>query len=126
LRQQPIPARPASDVCSVCSVRQICKEYWEAAETTDCRWAITDLMGLSDGDKAEGWRDLQVNLAKYDFLGRRLEAQIDASSAKSDKVPLRLVSDVPERFRPGSTQNERQVRLLSVGVKREANTLHIL
>jgi len=116
LLRHPPPAKPNAENCRHCPVRQLCDEYWQAAETSGLRWAMESLPELPDELVPEEWRDLEVNLKGAKDLGQGFAVT----------GPVRLIATIPARLYPGSIHGHRRVRLLRVSLQRTGKVVNVV
>lgn len=114
---QSVPtAAPSVENCEFCSVRQLCREYWEPTFRTPQRYVVADLLDPTAGDVAAF--DLEVRLAGARWNGPNEFVLVDDDE--------RLVCVIPPRLLPADARGFHAVRLLRVSARREGHVTRIL
>ncbi len=128
LGDYPPPARPTSDKCLVCPVRQICDDYWQSPTTIAGLWTSELLVSLRDGEIATGQRDLELDLheAEESENGFLVRLALPPEGRPNGEAYIRLVCKVPAKFHPGSLRTVSRARLLRVGVRREGSLVRVV
>ena len=108
------PARPNSDNCKHCPVRQLCDEYWTATSTADLRWRPSALQ------LDNGWRDIELSTtgASWDGAGFSLRVPGDQET--------KLFCSVPPKYRPPNNKDFRGARLLGVALRSNGPALEVV
>jgi PD-(D/E)XK nuclease superfamily len=115
LDQRPPVARPATEHCAHCPVRQLCPEYWAADDTRDLRWQPNDMDASGSG---EGWRDLELHVGEA------------TQTPNGFALPLvgggTLFCLLPPICRPPSIEVFIRVRLLGVTLRQRRPSIDVV
>ena len=120
----PLPvAKPDVEICKFCPVRQLCDEYWLSPRTRTLRLTDEVLATVWNGEAEKPvWGDFELTLCFCTGSAERIHSTWTAPDGQ--QVPL--VCPIPSAFHPSQWQDFSIVRIVSCGIRRDADTLRVL
>lgn len=123
----PPPARPSPGNCQLCPVRQLCAEYWQAAETVEYRWDVESIKKLNAGEDIAEWRDIELILSNVVITEHGFKVDLNIpTSTNHPSTTVRLICNVPAKFKGGMSLKPYKARILNVSLQREGSAIRII